>query len=121
MCILHLSSSLIQYAGMPEWKIECGTVARVFVNSIWAIKIIKLCVQFVSSMPDSSQNHLKFVFVGITDNDNCRAARDVFCKEDISGHPKKYGALPAKANFSMLAGLGRAHLFTSGLESLCEA
>eukprot|EP00667_Euglena_gracilis_P006665 EG_transcript_6723 len=35
------------------------------------------------------KNHLKFVFVGITDNDNCRAARDVFCKEDISGHPKK--------------------------------
>eukprot|EP00668_Euglena_longa_P048362 GGOE01065430.1.p1 GENE.GGOE01065430.1~~GGOE01065430.1.p1 ORF type:complete len:458 (+),score=116.29 GGOE01065430.1:70-1443(+) len=37
----------------------------------------------------SDKKLLKFVFVGITDNDNCRAARDVFCKEDFSGHPKK--------------------------------
>lgn len=37
----------------------------------------------------ASKHGLKFVFVGITDNDNCRAARDVFSKEDISGHPKK--------------------------------
>jgi hypothetical protein len=37
----------------------------------------------------SNRPGLKFVFVGITDNDNCRAARDVFCKEDQAGHPKK--------------------------------
>jgi hypothetical protein len=37
----------------------------------------------------SDRPGLKFVFVGITDNDNCRAARDVFCKEEQPGHPKK--------------------------------
>ena len=51
----------------------------------------RLCPPFLAS-PPQRQHGLKFVFVGITDNDNCRAARDVFSKEDISGHPKKYAA-----------------------------